>query len=309
MKKYAPVAIIKEMGYFDTHMGKSTTDFIKEKDYETIGQKAKAIFTDSGYRDEVLSKAPAMADELGWCYIWNAVKKEIADTTGLAMGSEPFLKKCGERFTEVVVHTQVYDSVLSRSAMMRSKDTGMKMATAFMAEPTTSINMLADAIIQAKRGDKGAAAKTIGSVVASLILNAILVSFVYAGRDDDEDETYAEKYAGAFAGELVDSFNPLTMLPFVKDIVSIAQGYDVERNDMAIVSDLFTAYEKLSNDKLPTYRKVEDFGGAVAALFGLPVKNVMRDIRAVYNTVLTFLSGEETSVEGVVDAVKEEVIG
>ena len=309
LKKYAPVAIIKEMGYFDTHMGKSTTDFIKARSYQTFGEKAKGFFTDGGYRDEVLSKAPALADELSWCYIWNAVKKEIADTTGLAKGSEPFLKKCGDRFTEVVVHTQVYDSVLSRSAMMRSKDTGMKMATAFMAEPTTSINMIADAIIQGKRGDKTAAAKTVGSVIASLILNAILVSFVYAGRDDDEEETYAEKYAGALAGELVDSFNPLTMLPFVKDIISLAQGYDVERSDMAIISDLFTAFEKLDNDKLSTYRKIEDFGGAIAAMFGLPVKNVMRDIRAMYNMVLTFLNGEETSTEGVVEAVKEEITG
>ena len=308
VKKYAPVAIIKEMGYFDTHMGRSTTDFIKAKDYDGVAEKLQAVVTDSGYRDEVLSKAPAVADELAWCYIWNAVKKEIAATTDLEVGSEEFLKKCGERFTEVVVKTQVYDSVLSRSAMMRSKDTGMKMATAFMAEPTTSINMLADAVIQGKRGRKGAG-KTVGAVAASLLLNSILVSFVYAGRDDDEDKTYAEKYVGTLTAELKDSINPLTMIPFVKDIISIAQGYDVERSDMAIVSDLFTAFEKLSNDNLSTYRKIEDFGGAIASIFGLPVKNIMREFRAVYNTVNSFINGQKTTGEGLLQAVKEGLTG
>ena len=307
VKKYAPVAIIKEMGYFDTHMGRSTTDFIKAKDYDGVAEKMKGLVTDSGYRDEVLSKAPAMADELAWCYIWNAVKKEVADTTDIEVGSEEFLQKCGERFTEVVVNTQVYDSVLSRSAMMRSKDTGMKMATAFMAEPTTSINMIADALIQGKRGNKKGASKQIGAVIASMILNSILVSFVYAGRDDDEDKTYAEKYIGTITTELLDSINPLTMIPFVKDIVSIAQGYDVERSDMAVISDLFTAFEKLSNDNLSTYRKVEDFGGAIASIFGLPVKNIMRDVRAMYNTVSSFIDEQDTTGEGVWQAIKEGI--
>lgn len=309
VKKYAPVAIIKEMGYFDTNMGRSTTDFIKAKDYDGVSDKMKAVFTDSGYRDEVLSKAPAVADELSWCYIWNAVKNEIAATTDLEVGSEEFLKKCGERFTEVVVNTQVYDSVLSRSAMMRSKDTGMKMVTAFMAEPTTSINMIANAITQGKRGNKKGGAKAIGAVVASLLLNSILVSIVYAGRDDDEDKTYAEKYVGTLTREVIDSFNPLTMIPFVKDIISIAQGYDVERSDMAIISDLFTAFEKLSSDNLSAYEKVEDFGGAIASIFGLPVKNIMRDLRSVYNTINSFINGQGTTSEGMWQAVKEGLTG
>lgn len=309
VKKYAPVAIIKEMGYFDTNMGRSTTDFIKAKEYGGVPEKMKGLVTDSDYRDEVLSKAPAVADELSWCYIWNAVKKEVADTTDLKVGSEEFLQKCGERFTEVVVNTQVYDSVLSRSAMMRSKDTGMKMATAFMAEPTTTINMVADAIIKGKRGNKKGAAKAVGAVVASLLLNSVLVSIVYAGRDDDEDKTYAEKYVGTLTREIIDSFNPLTMIPFVKDVISIAQGYDIERSDMAIISDLFTAFEKLSSDNYSAWEKVEDFGGAISSLFGLPLKNIMRDLRGIYNTAASFVNGQHTTGEGMWQSTKEALTG
>ena len=305
VKKYAPVAIIKEMGYFDTNMGKSTVEFIKAKEYTGVKSKMKALVTDRQYRDDILSKAPSVADELAWCQIWNAVKKEIAETKKLQ--GEELLQAAGKRFTEVIVNTQVYDSVLTRSGMMRSKDTGMKMATSFMAEPTTSLNMIADALIQGKRGNKSYARKTIGAVAASMILNSILVSFVYAGRDDDEDKTYIEKYAGSLTSELIDSFNPLTLIPFVKDIVSIAQGYDVERSDMAVITDLFNAWKKLSSDNLSVYRKVEGFGGTIASIFGLPLKNIMRDVRGIYNTVKSAVAGPDTTGRGVLDAARESL--
>lgn len=298
VKKYAPVAVIKEMGYFDTGMGKGSVEWLK-------GDKT---FMDKV--DDVVSKAPALADELAWVAIWDAVKREtVHNRKDLRPGSEEFLKAVGERFTEVVTKTQVYDSTLSRSANMRSKDTGMKMATAFMAEPTTSLNMLENALIQGKRGDKRYARKAIGSVVASMILNSILVSFVYAGRDDDEDKTYVEKYIGTLTEELLDSLNPLTLIPFVKDIVSIVQGYDVERSDMAVITDIINAWNNLDSDNRSVYRKVEDFAGAIAAIFGLPVKNIMRDARAMYNTVNSFINGEKTTGAGIKNAIGEAVTG
>ena len=308
VKQYAPVAIIKEMGYFDTNMGKSTQDFIMGQEYSGFSEKMKALVTDSNYRDEVLSKAPALADEIAWCGIWEAVKRETkAKNPGMDVTSEEFLKTVGERFTEVIVKTQVYDSVLSRSAMMRSKDGIVKMATAFMAEPTTSINMVADALLKGKRGNRKYARTAIGAVIASQILNSILVSFVYAGRDDDEDETYAEKYISSLIGGIVDGLNPAAYIPFIKDIVSITQGYDVERSDMSVVSDIFKAWEKLKNDDVSVYRKVEDFVGSIAKIFGLPVKNIMRDARGIYQTVMSFANGQQTTKAGVGYAVKSAI--
>ena len=310
VKQYAPVAIIKEMGYFDTNMGKSTQDFLLGKEYESISEKMKALVTDSNFRDEVLSKAPALADEIAWCGIWDAVKRETkARNKGMDVKSEEFLKKVGERFTEVIVKTQVYDSVLSRSANMRSKDTGMKMATAFMAEPTTSINMITDALLKAKRGDKKSCRKAIGSVIAAQILNAFLVSFVYAARDDDEEETYLEKYISNFTAESLYGMNPMTYIPFIKDIVSIVQGYDVERSDMAVISDLWKAWENLDKDSMSTYRKVEGFAGSICQIFGLPVKNIMRDVRSVLQVYQGIVSGQQTTSRGIKYALKEAITG
>ena len=169
--------------------------------------------------------------------------------------------------------------------MMRSKDTGMKMATAFMAEPTTSLNMIVNGMVQGKRGNKKFTRKAIGSVVSSLIINSILVSLVYAARDDDDEKSYLEKYASTLTEQTVDSLIPFNLIPFVKDIWSIVQGYEVERSDMSIIGDLWNAIRGLSSEKKTPYRKVEDFVGSLCAFFGLPVKNIMRDARALYNLI------------------------
>lgn len=289
VKKYAPVAIIKEMGYFDTGMGQSSADWLK-------GEK-----TWKDKVDDVLSFLPSKADEVTWCAIWNAVKRETASkNTELATSSEEFLRLAGERFTEVIVKTQVYDSTLAKSANMRSKNLYMNMLTAFMAEPTTSINMLQDAF---RKGGKKRIARAMGAVYGSVLLNSVLVSLVYAARDDDEDETYLEKYLSRLVTEVVDGVNPLTYLPFVKDIWSIAQGFDVERADMTLIDSLIDSFKQLftvcskdtddmDEEELGAHR--ESVAGAIlsvvdngASLLGIPEKNLRREIGGAINFIKT----------------------
>lgn len=312
VKKYAPIAIIKEMGYFDTDMGRSTVDFINSKEYRGAKQKFGAFFKDGDYRDEVLSKAPALADEITWCAIWKAVKREtVATRKDLKINSKEFLEVCGERFTEVITKTQVYDSVLSRSANMRSKSGLMKMVTAFMAEPTTTINMMEDALRKFRNGDKKAGLRIARSVAEATIIKAILVSFVYAMIDDDDDETFLEKYLQSFTSEIIDGFNPLTYLPVIKDVWSIAQGYDVERSDMSIITDAVGAFESLTK-AIQNGDGIEDavwkIADSAGSIFGLPVKNIRRDINSIINTVGTFSSDTKASNgamwDGIVEAIK-----
>jgi hypothetical protein len=54
---------------------------------------------------------------------------------------------------------------------------------------------------------------------------------------------------------------------------------------------------------------VEDFAGAIASIFGLPVKNIMRDARGIYNTVNSFINGEQTTGAGIHTAIVEAVTG
>ena len=312
VKKYAPVAVIKEMGYFDTGMGKGSVEWLK-------GEKT---FMDKV--DDVISKAPALADEVTWVAIWNAVKRETVHThKDLRSNSEEFLKVVGERFTEVIIKTQVYDSTLSRSANMRSKGALMNMWTAFMAEPTTSINMLQDAF---RKGNKKYIARTLGAVYGSVILNSALVSLIYAMRDDDEDETFLEKYLSRFTTEVIDGINPITYIPFFKDIWSLLQGFDVERADMSLINDVIDSLQQIikvaskdtsdmDEDELSEHNKaineaVLSIIDNISSLVGVPVKNVRRDINGFINSIKTIekdLDGRETTAGSLGDNVLEDV--
>jgi hypothetical protein len=174
----------------------------------------------------------------------------------------------------------------------------MKMATAFMAEPTTSLNMIVNAIVQGKRGNKRLAAKAISAVAVAIIVNSALVSLVYAARDDDEDETYLEKYLGSVTTELIDGFNALTYIPFIKDIWSIFQGYDVERSDMSLISDLWQSFERLFGNGT-AYEKVSGVASSLASVLGVPLKNVLRDAEGVYNFFETVTSDTPTTGAGI----------
>ena len=324
LKQYAPVAFVKEMGYFDTGMGRSARDYLQAEEYSGIREKMAALFTDADYRDEILGKAPALADEYTWCAIWEAVKRETkAKNPGIHVKGADFLRLCGDRFAEVIDKTQVYDSVLSRSANMRSKSLHMNMLTSFMAEPTTSINMLEDAL---RNGDRKEIKRTVGAVYGSVLLNSLLVSLVYAARDDDEEETYWEKYLSSVAVEVLDGINPITYYPFLRDIWSIGQGYDVERADMSLITDFANAAKTVVSG-IKAVQDAEDDGrkealgllkdslwtmtDSIASLTGLPVKNIRRDIegaRNMYQTISKDLAGRKTTNLSLQDAVLADMM-
>lgn len=314
LKKYAAVAGLKEMGRFDVDMGRSTLEYIIGRNgLSTWGKITDKVDKFSGW-------LPEMADQVTWCAIWEAAKRKTqAQNPGLR--GEALLQKAGELFTDTITRTQVYDSVFSRSANMRSKSGLMSMATAFMAEPTTTANMVEDAVRKFARGDKRMAGKVLSSVAVATVLNAALASVVYAARDDDDDKTYWEKYMASLAGETVDSFNPLTYIPVLSDINNLLLGYSIERTDMSLASDLITALKKITTlygkyddewsdeEKDAWKKKVRtawlDNAWMVGTVMGLPLKNVVRDVEAVINTARNPSNGAEMNADTVLKAMKD----
>lgn len=307
IKKYAPVAIIKEMGYFDTNMAQSTVDYLNNADYKGK-EKIAAFFKDGAYRDEAMGYFASKADEITWAHIWNACKAETKDKHP-DLSTEESLQKAGKRFTEVVTKTQVYDSVFSRSALMRSKNGAVKMATAFMAEPTTSLNMLVNATVQAKRGkfSKKQATKIIASLVIASVINSLLQSIVTAARNDDDDKTYFEKYLAELIPNFIDNANPVNQIAFVKDVISIFQGYDVTRADMSVISDLYNSIHNLNSGNLTYEQKIESLAGSIGAFFGLPIKNVIRDINSVENVIKGAKNGNRFDSSMAKEATQSEI--
>lgn len=280
--KYSPQAALKQYGYFDVNMGRNLTDLITQPDYEGL-EKFKAFFTDKNTRNEVFSWLPQKMDEITWSHIWNAIKTETKAETKLVEGTERFYEHVTERFKEVIDRSQVMDSVFQRSEIMRSQNAFTKMATSFMAEPTVNYNMLYDAISEYKKNGKSASpyvTRTVASVVSAMVLNSLLKSIITAMRDKDEDKEYVEKYLDSFIKNLAD--DPLSMIPYVNTAFSIFQGYNANRPDMQIIQNLYYAWAKLDNDKYTFKEKSIQVAQAIAPFFNVPLKNISRDVEAIF---------------------------
>ena len=302
--KYAPIARWKDWGYFDINTGRQMKD----------------VLLGSSTRLEKLRQAgmagAGKADSIAWARLWNAVEAETKDRRpGLKPGTDAFYRAVGNRFSEIVDQTQVVDGILQRSQIMRSSDALTKISTSFMGEPTKSYNMFVNAVYdlrhatsqQGRSRAKRALARTTTALAVSFTVNAIMQSLVDALRDDDKETDYWEKVFQAFtgftgdeetvldywnsfwSGNLEASYNPLAYMPYFKDLVSIAQGYDVTRMDMEAIEKVWSAFTNMRS-ALSGEGRYSIAGASanmlaeVARLFGLPVANIKRDVQAVATT-------------------------
>ena len=308
LKRYAPIAIIKQMGRFDTMVGMTSKDYLTRREYETVKGNVKNIATDKQMLQDILGYGASKGDEIGWASLWNACKRETADRTKLK--GEALLQEAGKRFREVANLTQVYDSVLSKSQLMRQKTWGVSMITAFMAEPTISLNMLIDGVMDAKKTKKAKyATKTLAAFLTSQLAPAILKSFVTAARDDDEDKTYWERFFGKAVGESWGNINPLSLVPMARDINSLFEGYSVERADVEVISKLVDAAKKIYDTDTPIGEKISNMIFAVGDFVGVPARNIWRDFRAIGNVVSEAAdpNRKETTAYGIEESVLEEL--
>ena len=236
------------------------------------------------------------------------------------------MQAVGERFTEVIRATQVYDSMFAKSPMLKSKNLAVQYIVSFMNEPNTTANMVEKAVRDATKGEWKSGVRTAAAVTYSIIFNNVLKAIVYAMRDDDEDETYIEKYLAAVAGGIMGDFNPINYIPVARDAWSKAQGYDVERPDMAIISDAIDAYKAITKLNVKDTENMTEaeiaeldkkmteaswnLVGSLAAFFGIPVKNIRREIDGVIDHArIASANAGMTTANSLLDKVTEEVIG
>jgi hypothetical protein len=322
--KIAPVAYIKEMGGYDTGLGRTATEHLRKLE----GKQVKDIINDiihlrkpegKQVRDtinDIMGFLPSFMDKITWLRLYDGAVAQVTDEAAQRnenLSKEEIEKRAVALFNETIEKTQVYDSTLTRSGIMRKPGAGTKAITAFGAEPTVSTNMMSDAIVRARRGEPGAKkmlAKTFGAVISAAFVNALLKAIVTAPRDDDENEMLYEKYIGNVLNSfIVDAF-VFTNVPVVRDVVSTLQGFSVDRMDWAVFQDIFDRWEKVFKGDLKWVEVVD----ALVELFSLtpvPLRNLWRDLKGANNFVLTLMkdiSGENKPTwTGLGIAVKDSI--
>ena len=320
MLQYSGVALWKEMGFFDTDVGRSIRDQIKGK-----GSKIEDLV------DKSMAAAQA-GDKITWERLWLACKMEMEEKRHLT--GEELMEATAERFREVIYRTQVVDSTMTRSHMMRDGGTFSKIATSFMSESTVSYNMLMNSTLDTLQdaqsmGMQKAVKKNwrqLGRAYQAYILasaaSAIAGALADALRDWDDD-SFLEKFWKAFWGEkpekvkdqmlnimlglegnLAGELNPLSKIPLIRDVTNTFGGFSTDRMDMAAWANLYSLlgiWEETielstgSLDKatkttyygnMTTYNKIYKTAQVVSQFTGLPISATMREIVTMWNSTV-----------------------
>lgn len=278
----------KDLGFYSTDINNSVRDLVKR---------------DGGVMDKVREAQMAPA---GWGDNWvgnilyEAAKAEMADRhPKLEPGSDVYNKMLNKRVREIVYKTQVVDSTMTRSDFMRSKGLST-LATAFMSEPTLTVNMLNEGIQEAIMKKRGLTSEDlnptgkIGKAFATFAVTAVMTSALEAVfdalRDDDDYEEFLEKYLSALKGNVIDNINIFAMLPVIKDAFSIiVDGYE----DNSLITQTFSnargvidTIAEYKEGKRPAYAIVYDVLKTLSSMTGLAAANATRDAVSIYNTAI-----------------------
>lgn len=276
---HSEIAWWKSQGFFETNMSKSMDEIITGRSTA----KDKIV--------EMAMKPAGLADDVTWGAIWEATKlwtKKFHPK--VEVGTDEFFSITKEKFDDVVDQTQVVDSVLHRPMILRSKNALVKMDMSFMAEPLKSANLLRNAIVDVKNKKPNATKRLIrvyASCVMANVLAAAAKAIVMAFRDTGDDEWW-EKWFESFTGDLLSSLNPVSIIPFVKDILTLLDGYDVERMDMSAISGIIkfgqqmvTSAQKGELDTSLSLQNAYKLTRYLSQLTGIPVYNVLREVDTI----------------------------
>jgi hypothetical protein len=239
------------------------------------------------------------ADEITWGTLYKAVQLEISEKTDLK--GEAFDKAVNDRFEDICYRTQVFDDINARSNLMRKKDIAHQVLTAFGSEPTLSYSMLSNNVFMyavEARNNRAAAwhkyAPKIKRAFVSYLMSAIAVSAVAAVpdwlRDDDDEDGFLQKYFKNLGMNILGEATGL--LPYIRDIASIFQGYDPSRPDEEIIKTArqFVNHVLKSDGKI-SYRTVYSAAKLFSQATGVPVANVVRDIKSLWNKTIGEIFG------------------
>lgn len=290
--QYAPIAQWKDWGFYRM---------------DTSRQMKDVMFNTDTMKQRFVNKTMILAekgDELAWNRLWRACEFECLDKhSELKEGTQEFYTEVGKRFSEIVDKTQVVDSVLHRTQIMRSNHALDRLATNFMAEPLKSYNMLYRAAVDIKLNKKGAKSRAVraGAVfILNGVCTAAAAAVVDALRDDDRDKDYWDKYRENLKDNMLDSINIINNIPWGKDVVSaVVQGYSPTRADLSGFQDIYYAFSRIDKlkegDSKYTPQSVAMYSARMASkLLGLPVNSMVRDAEAIVDTAINE-SGNESA--------------
>ena len=301
MMENSGVAFWKSAGFFDVNISSNLVSMMK---YESsIVDKIS----------DVGMYAASKADEITWQTLWLACKYEVAKS-GIKPSDSKFVDEVNHKFQEVIYRTQVVDSVLVKGEFIRDKGFFAKATSSFMSEPTTNYSLLVSAYdkmqMSMRNGESFSEAfkkhgksiiRTVGIYSLGAILLAVTTGIYDSLRDDDDYQTFMEKFQAAFGGNLVEELLPFNKIPIVadfydlaKELLSKAGALDTYGNPPntvymqwfeTLADSVEILHDRISGEKT----NYQWFGGiykllqATSGITGLPIAPFVREASMIWN--------------------------
>ena len=281
-KETCGIALWKSMGFYDTNISRGVAKLIKH---------------DESVLDVVKDKSLILAekgDEITWGLLYRACLLEQKEKNP-GMSGDALDKAVAERLREVIYKTQVVDSTLTRTQTMRSKSAWSQMLTSFMSEPSVSWSILSDVafkwMVEARGGNHKRAfakyGKQMKDAAATYLITATTAAIIGAIpdalRDDDDEKNFGEKFAVSSVQNLLSDVTGL--LPYVRDIFNMAQGFQPSRMDQQAFSTIINGIRRLSDGEW-TYKDVYTMARGISQASGIPISNVMREFETIWNATV-----------------------
>lgn len=291
MLKYSGIARLKAWGSSE-NMTRKSFESLYNDNSDTARQKI----------NEFLTSGAENADMWTWAKLWRMSKAEIDAQGKYTAGSNEYFEAVDRKFSDVIGKTQVVQSALDSSMAVQNAKGFGKFLFAFQNEPLKQYSYLISTLNDARRGKPGAK-KKLAKVIASSLANAAAVSaistfmaWLRGTLDRDDDDELLDDLMKEFAGNSIDDLLSGAFAPVWQYIDTImgainsgVYGNTVERLDMAALTDLgglINKYFISQNGGRPNLGTVQDIVNVASNLFGLPAKNIFRDVKSVIDRII-----------------------
>lgn len=241
-------------------------------------------------------------DEFVCGAVWNASLEQTKNNPRYENYSEEHYKAAAKLTEEAVIKTQANYTALYRPEILREQNSFLQLSTMFMSEPLQQFSLLTSAVdkirvakLQLKQATdaqsiseakellktaKTEAAHAISTVVVdTIILTLIAQAFRWLKGNGDEDEDKVQSIIQDFAE------NYIGMLPFVKDIYSYLQGYDITNFATSGLTNIGQALQEMYNvvdllasgkayDQAQINGKLRKVLLGITQMTGIPLRNL-----------------------------------
>lgn len=229
--------------------------------------------------------------------VWNSCLEQTKDSSKYDNYSDEHYKEAAKLTEKAVIKTQANYTALYRPAILREQNSFLQLSTMFMSEPLQQLSLLAssiDKIYVAKqrlklhnnaenqallKQAKAEARTAITAVMVDAILLALIAQAFKWVKGQDDEETTLE----GITNELKANF--IGMIPFLKDVYSLIEGYDVTNmaytgltnvvngmKEMYNIVDLVVSGEKYADTEIRG--KIRKTLIGLSQTFGIPLRNL-----------------------------------